>query len=545
MSNGLELYEVGEKKNRDDSARDRTAQLTVGLDLGMILDCEVFSHTVLSHVRHTGALARAQTYIAFPHAASRRMVRNRPCRARSGRVTSVALWNTTPVTVTAEAVRVFLKRRVDGGDRVTIALVATALLWKRKMAEGGDREEAAVGVSGGGIAELVAGELRELWSMAAPITALNCLVYLRAMVSVVCLGRLGPLELAGGALSIGFTNITGYSVLFGLASGLEPLCSQAYGSRNWELISLSLQRTILLLLLAAVPIAVLWVNLGPILVALGQDPAITAAAATYCLHSLPDLLTNALLQPLRVFLRSQGITRPMATCSAAAVLLHIPLNVLLVFVLRLGVPGVALAAVVTNLNMALFLIGYLRVSRACELTWRGWSRAALRGLSPVLRLALPSCVGVCLEWWWYEIMTVLAGYLPDPTAAVGATAVLIQTTSLMYTVPMALAACVSTRVSSPRPPLSFSAVYLFAHRRRWLLFDGVSPEHRTQGLFAGCLSRVALSVCHIGQLFVGFLESAIREIYYSASANQNSPRSVADTVPLVVFEAYTLRCVLS
>ncbi|CAL9774706.1 unnamed protein product [Musa acuminata subsp. burmannicoides] len=316
------------------------------------------------------------------------------------------------------------------------------------MAEGRDSEAAAVGGGVGGIARLVAGELRELWSMAAPITALNCLVYLRAMVSVVCLGRLGPLELAGGALSIGFTNITGYSVLFGLASGLEPLCSQAYGSRNWELISLSLQRTILLLLLVAVPIAVLWVNLGPILVALGQDPAITAVAATYCLHSLPDLLTNALLQPLRVFLRSQGITRPMATCSAAAVLLHIPLNVLLVFVLRLGVPGVALAAVVTNLNMALFLLGYLRVSRACELTWRGWSRAALRGLSPVLRLALPSCVGVCLEWWWYEIMTVLAGYLPDPTAAVGATAVLIQTTSLMYTVPMALAACVSTRVGN-------------------------------------------------------------------------------------------------
>ncbi|XP_042470881.1 protein DETOXIFICATION 54-like isoform X1 [Zingiber officinale] len=309
-----------------------------------------------------------------------------------------------------------------------------------------EAEEGAAEI--GGQRQLVASELKELWTMAAPITAMNCLVYLRAMVSVVCLGRLGPLELAGGALSIGFTNITGYSVLFGLASGLEPLCSQAYGSRNWDLISLSLQRAILLLLFAAIPIAFLWVHLGPILVALGQDPAITASAATYCLHSLPDLLTNALLQPLRVFLRSQGITRPMAACTAAAVLFHIPLNVLLVFVLRLGVPGVALAAVITNLNMAVFLLVYLRASCACELTWRGWSpRAALCGLTPVLRLALPSCLGVCLEWWWYEIMTVLAGYLPDPTTAVAATSVLIQTTSLMYTVPMSLAACVSTRES--------------------------------------------------------------------------------------------------
>ena len=88
----------------------------------------------------------------------------------------------------------------------------------------------------------VAAELRSLWGMAAPITALNCVVYLRAMVSVLCLGRLGPLDLAGGALAIGLTNITGHSVLFGLASGLEPLCAQAFGSRNYELLTLSVQR---------------------------------------------------------------------------------------------------------------------------------------------------------------------------------------------------------------------------------------------------------------------------------------------------------------
>ncbi|CAA6668428.1 unnamed protein product [Spirodela intermedia] len=228
-------------------------------------------------------------------------------------------------------------------------------------------------------------------------------------------GPAGGPELAGGALSIGFTNITGYSVLFGLASGLEPLCSQAYGSKNWELISLSFQRTVVLLLAAAVPIAVLWLNLGPILgTLLRQDPAITAVAATYCAYSLPDLLTNAFLQPLRVYLRSQGITKPMMCCSAVAVLFHVPLNLVLVFVLGMGVPGVAISAVLTNLNMVLFLLGYLYFSGACELTWTGWSPASLSHLSPLLRLALPSCLGVCLEWWWYEIMTVLAGYLPSP-----------------------------------------------------------------------------------------------------------------------------------
>ncbi|KAF8404204.1 hypothetical protein HHK36_009087 [Tetracentron sinense] len=291
-------------------------------------------------------------------------------------------------------------------------------------------------------------ELKELWAMAVPITAMNCVVYIRAVVSVLFLGRLGSLELAGGALSIGFTNITGYSVLFGLASGLEPVCSQAFGSKNWDLISLSLQRTILILVIASIPISVLWINLEKIMVFMGQDREITAMAATYCIYSLPDLLTNTLLQPLRVYLRSQGVTKPMMYCSLVAVIFHVPLNFLFVVVMKMGVPGVAIASVLTNMNMVVLMGGYVYVSGVCELKWTAGVGVVCGGVGPLLKLAVPSCLGICLEWWWYEIMTVLAGYLPNPRLAVAATAILIQTTSLMYTVPMALAACVSTRVGN-------------------------------------------------------------------------------------------------
>ncbi|VVA93831.1 unnamed protein product [Arabis nemorensis] len=79
------------------------------------------------------------------------------------------------------------------------------------------------------------------------------------------MGRLGSLELAGGALAIGFTNITGYSVLSGLATGMEPLCGQATGSKNPSLATLTLKRTIFLLLLASLPISLLWLNLQPLM----------------------------------------------------------------------------------------------------------------------------------------------------------------------------------------------------------------------------------------------------------------------------------------
>ncbi|CAM6037684.1 unnamed protein product [Sphagnum compactum] len=291
-------------------------------------------------------------------------------------------------------------------------------------------------------------ELKELMQIACPMAAMNCVVYVRAMVSVLCLGRLGGLELAGGALSIGFTNITGYSVLFGLASGMDPVCGQAFGSKNWVVIGHTLQRTILILLTACIPISLLWINLQKILLGLGQDSQITRVASMYCLYSLPDLLVNSLLQPLRVYLRSQGITTPMMWCSALAVLLHVPLNILLVFVLKMGVPGVAMAAVCTNFNMVIFLLVYLWFSGVYKRTWVQWSMACFQEWWPLLNLAVPSCFAICLEWWWYEFMTLLAGLLPNPQVAVATTAILIQTTSLMYTFPLALSSSVSTRVGN-------------------------------------------------------------------------------------------------
>lgn len=291
-------------------------------------------------------------------------------------------------------------------------------------------------------------EFKESMRIAGPLAVANGIAYARLMVSVLCLGRLGGLELAGGALSIGFTNITGYSVLYGLASGMDPICSQAVGSKNWHLVGLTLQRTVAILLTACLPIGMLWVNLEPIMLFLGQDAGITSVASVYCWYSLPDLVANCFLQPLRNYFRCHGFQTPMMYCSALGVVLHIPLSIVFTFVFHLGVPGVAIAASMTNINVVVFMLLYVKFSGAFKNTWGGVSPACVREWWPVLSLALPSCLQICLEWWWYEIMTILAGYLSNPQVAVAATAILIQTTALMYTIPMSLGSAVSTRVGN-------------------------------------------------------------------------------------------------
>lgn len=292
----------------------------------------------------------------------------------------------------------------------------------------------------------VLSEAKSLLNLAFPIALTALILYSRSMLSMLFLGRLGDAELAGGSLAIAFANITGYSVLSGLALGMEPLCTQAFGARRPELLSLTLQRSIVFLLLSSVPIAFLWLNISGILLYLHQDPSITALAHTYLAFSIPDLVINSFFHPIRIYLRAQGINRPLTVASLAGTAFHLPANYLLVSRLRLGVAGVAAASAASNCAVLAALLGYVWARRGAA--WTKPSLGCLTGWAPLVRLAAPSCVSVCLEWWWYEIMIVLCGLLVDPKATVASMGVLIQTTSLLYVFPSSLSLAVSTRVGN-------------------------------------------------------------------------------------------------
>ncbi|CAL8157100.1 unnamed protein product [Prunus armeniaca] len=291
-------------------------------------------------------------------------------------------------------------------------------------------------------------EAKCIANIAFPMVLTGLLLYSRTMISMLFLGRLGELALAGGSLAIGFANITGYSVLSGLAMGMEPICGQAYGAKRFKLLGLTLQRTVILLLLTSIPIALLWFNMKRILLSCGQQDDIATQAQSYIFYSLPDLIAQSLLHPLRIYLRSQSITVPLTFCATLAILLHIPINYLLVCVLNLGIKGVALSGVWTNVNLVGSLIFYIAISGVYKKTWGGFSKECFEGWKSLMNLAIPSCISVCLEWWWYEIMILLCGLLLNPQATVASMGILIQTTGLIYIFPSSLSVGVSTRVGN-------------------------------------------------------------------------------------------------
>ncbi|KAJ4720220.1 Protein DETOXIFICATION [Melia azedarach] len=293
----------------------------------------------------------------------------------------------------------------------------------------------------------VAEELKSIGKIACPVAVTSLLFHSKSIISMLFLGHLGDIELAGGSLALGFANITGYSVIKGLAMGMEPICSQAYGAKRWTLLSQVCRRTLCLLLLAIFPISLFWLNIEHILLLLGQDQDITSVAKVYLLYSIPELIAQAHLHPLRIFLRTQNLNKPVTISAIYAMILHIPINYVLVVPLQLGIRGVALASALHTCSVILGLLVYLILSKTALKPW-DWQAVdtCYQGWKPLLALMVPSVFSVCSEWWWYEIMIILCGLLSDPEASVSAMGILIQTTGLLYVFPHSLNLGLSTLI---------------------------------------------------------------------------------------------------
>lgn len=296
--------------------------------------------------------------------------------------------------------------------------------------------------------EWIWGEIKRQLCIAGPMICVNLLQYSLVVVSNMFVGHLGELELASASIASSFAAVTGSSLLIGMASGLETLCGQAYGAKQYHMLGIYLQRAIFVLYMVSLPVAFLWWNMGPVLHFLGQDPLICEMAGRYARWLLPVVFATATLQPLVKFLQTQSVVLPMALFSVATLCFHIPFCYLLVYKFGVGYRGAAIASGVSNWLNVLLLALYVKYSARCKRTWTSFSVEAFNDLPAFFKLAIPSTVMICLENWSFEGLVILSGLLPNPQLETSTLSISLTTIALLYMVPFGISASVSTRVSN-------------------------------------------------------------------------------------------------
>jgi MATE family multidrug resistance protein len=188
-----------------------------------------------------------------------------------------------------------------------------------------------------------------------------------------------------------------------MGSGLETLCGQAYGARQYESVGIYLQAAIFCMLLVCIPVAVLWFNMESLLLLMGQDQEISAMAGMYFGWLVPSLFGVAMLHPLLKFLQSQSVVLPMMLCSLFALLFHIVLCYILIYTLDVGFIGAALATTISYWLNAISLMLYVKFSVICKKTWRGLSTETFSAVKPFMKLAIPSAFMI----WYKQIFQII------------------------------------------------------------------------------------------------------------------------------------------
>nr|XP_048330091.1 protein DETOXIFICATION 16-like isoform X1 [Ziziphus jujuba var. spinosa] len=291
-------------------------------------------------------------------------------------------------------------------------------------------------------------ELKEQMWLAGPLVVVSFLQYSLQMISVMFIGHLGELTLSGSSMATSFAGVTGFSIMLGMGGAVETFCGQAYGAKQYHMLGVHMQRAMLVLLLICFPIALLWSCTEQIFVLLKQEPDISTQAGIYCRWLIPSIFPYGLLQCQLRFLQTQNNTSPLLISTGITSVVHVIACWTLVLIFGFGNKGAALSIAISYWTNVLILAIYIKLSPSCQKTWTGFSKEGMKNLLGFTKLAVPSALMVCLEFWSYEFLVFMSGLLPNPKLETSMMSISLNTSSVIYRIPYGFGNAVSTRVSN-------------------------------------------------------------------------------------------------
>ncbi|KAE8790884.1 Protein TRANSPARENT TESTA 12 [Hordeum vulgare] len=265
-------------------------------------------------------------------------------------------------------------------------------------------------------------ELGLLTRLAAPAVVMYMINYLMSMSTQIFSGHLGSLELAAASLGNTGVQMFAYGLMLGMGSAVETLCGQAFGAHKYDMLGTYLQRSAVLLCCTGIPLAVIYAFSEPLLVLLGQSPEIARAASIFVYGLIPQIRAG------------------------------------------LGLLGASLVLSLSWWVIVAAQFAYIAVSPTCRETWTGFTCQAFSGLPAFLKLSAASAVMLCLETWYFQILVLIAGLLPNPEVALDSLCVCMTLAGWVFMVSVGFNAAASVRVSNElgagNPKSAFFSVWV-------------------------------------------------------------------------------------
>lgn len=180
----------------------------------------------------------------------------------------------------------------------------------------------------------------------------------------------------------------------GLAGGLETLCGQAFGARQYRKVGIHANSAIISLIVICLILWIPWFFMDKLLHVIGQDPSVSDEARKYSLCLIPALFANVVLQPLTRYMQTQSLISPILISYFIILCFHIPVCWALVFKLELGNLGGAIAFSLSNWLNVILILPYVMYSSGCKETRARLSKESFLAIKQFFHFGLPSALMV-------------------------------------------------------------------------------------------------------------------------------------------------------
>ncbi|KAI4371650.1 hypothetical protein MLD38_009977 [Melastoma candidum] len=291
-------------------------------------------------------------------------------------------------------------------------------------------------------------ELRTLFKLAGPAIAVYLLNNAVSISTLILCGHLGNLQLA--AVSLGYMGIQffAYGLMLGMGSAVETLCRQAYGENEYEMLGIYLQRSMILLMVTGIPLAVIYIFSKRILEALWEPTDISSQAALFLYGLIPQIFAYATNFPIQKFLQAQSIVSPSAYIAAGVLTVHLLLSWLAIYQWGWGLLGATLVLSFSWWLIAIAQVVYIVTSPRFKYTWKGFSLQVFSGLWSFLNLSTSSAVMLCLETWYFQILVLIAGLLKNAELSLDSFSICMMILGWIYVIATGFNEAASIRVSN-------------------------------------------------------------------------------------------------
>ena len=201
---------------------------------------------------------------------------------------------------------------------------------------------------------------RSIIAFAIPLFIGNIFQQLYNMVDAMVVGRFVGLQAlaAVGASAPSYNLII--AIILGIASGASVVIAQTFGSGDRERLRMAYITTWKILLYAGLGLMVIgFFCCGPLLKLLKTPEDVFADALVYVRYMVIGILATCLYNGMSSFLRSVGNSLTPLIALVISSLLNVGLDILFVLAFHMGVAGVALATVISQLVSGLYCLFYI------------------------------------------------------------------------------------------------------------------------------------------------------------------------------------------